>query len=292
VDQEQLMRRWWETVYDFARAVTAGKGEAVAALSVPESEVDLTYRIFGLAPLVFLMKGHLQRATLTASRAAWNKETGRDVRIEVSWIDEQGRPATDGKVTFHLEWMQPGWRVAQIRPVGLGAQLSVDDAREMFEARRGDRYAIGLLAGTVQVKCDGPEALDRVEDCLVAGMQEHRFGLPEIVAAVRLWRDFRAQAQPTYRKPQGYAAAVEYIVRLLGFYEGSQVQAGEDYGVSERTVSRHYREIRDELNIVQFDPRYSLIQDPMSDPAATQAQAGEDGPPAIPLGFGRNQSHS
>lgn len=290
MNRTQLMQRWWETAYNFAQAVTSQNEEAVSALSVQNSEVDLIYRIFGFAPLIFLMKGHLKQATLTASRAAWDRETGENVRAEVTWVNEQGQPAPDGRVTFHLQWMQPGWRVARIRPIGLNTRLGVEEAREMFKAQEGDSSAIGLVAGTVQVKREGPEELDDVEEHFVAGMQEHRFGLPEIVTAVRVWRDFRAQAQPRYRKPEGYAAAVEYIVRLLGLYAGSLAQAGEDYGVSKSTVSANYREIRDELNIVQFDPRYPLVDDPMSELAAAQGEMGEGGPPAIPLGFGRRHA--
>ncbi|RME46051.1 MAG: hypothetical protein D6791_09250 [Chloroflexi bacterium] len=292
MDREQLMRRWWETAYEFAEAVITENQAAVSAMTVPDSEVDLTYRIFGFAPLIFLMKGHLKHPALTASRAAWNRETGEDVRIEVSWINEQGQPARDGQVTFHLQWMQPGWRVAQIRPAGLTTPMGVDDAREMFEAQEGDRYAVGLVAGTVQVKRDGPEELDAVEDCLVAGMQERRFGLSEILTAVRLWRDFRGRARPIYRRPEGYAAAVEYIVRLLGLYEGSLALASEQYGVSKSTVSRNYREIRDELNIVQFDPRYGLLEGYESDVGAIPGEIGDGALPAVPLGFGRAQARN
>lgn len=287
MDREQLMRQWWETTYSFAQAVTSRNGEAISTLSTPESEVDLAYRVFGFAPLLFLMKGHLKHQSLTASRAAWDKETGENVRIELLWINDQGQPAPDSQATFHLHWMQPGWRVSRIRPVGLGTSLDVEDAREMWAAGTGDESAIGIVAGTIQLQRDGPESLDDVEERLVAGLQEHRFGLSEIVTAVRLWRDFRAQAQPAYRKPAGYAAAVEYIVCLLGLYEGSQAQAGEFYGVSKSTVARNYREIRDSLKLVQFDPRYTLFEDPLPYLAATEGPMGDNAPPAIPLGFGR-----
>lgn len=287
MDREQLMRRWWETAYAFVQAVTSQNGEVLSSLSVPDSEVDLAYRIFGFAPLFILMKGHLSHQGLTAARAAWSKETGENVRIELLWLDEQGQPAPDGQVTFHLQWMQPGWRVSQIRPVGLGTPLDVDDAREMVEAGAGDESAIGLVAGTVQVQRDGPEPLDGVEERFVAGMQEHRFGLSEILTAVRLWRDFRAQAQPTYRNPAGYAAAVEYVICLLGLYEGSLAQAGEFYGVSKSTVSRNYREIRDRLKLVQFDPRYELVEGLSPEPAAIGGGRADNRSPAMPLGFGR-----
>ncbi len=254
------MRRWWETAYAFAQAVTSQNAEALSSLSVPEGEVDLAYRIFGFAPLFILMNGHLSHQGLTAARAAWSKETGENVRIELLWLDAQGQPAPDSQVTFHLQWMQPGWRVSRIRPVALGVSLSVDDAREMVEAGTGDEAALGLVAGTVQMQRDGPESLDGVEERFVAGMQEHRFGLSEILTAVRLWRDFRAQAQPTYRKPAGYAAAVEYVICLLGMYEGSLAQASEFYGVSKSTVSRNYREIRDRLKEIPETIRVRTIR--------------------------------
>jgi len=134
------------------------------------------------------------------------------------------------------------------------------------------------VAGTVQIQRDGPNPSDSVEERFVAGMQEHRFGLSEILTAVRLWRDFRAQAQPTYRNPGGYAAAVEYVICLLGLYEGSLALAGDFYGVSKSTVSRNYRKIRDRLKLVQFDPRYELVEDLSQEPAAMGGERGKPPP--------------
>jgi len=144
-----------------------------------------------------------------------------------------------------------------------------------------------LLAGAVQFQRVGPEELDDVETLFVEGMQERMFGLQEIVIAVRLWRDFKRRASPTYRKPEVYAAAVEYIMILLGFYKGSQTGVGKDYGVSAATVASKYKEIEQRLGIYQYDERYSIHEDPSAPFRAMWKELGVKGPPKIPLGAGR-----
>ena len=75
------------------------------------------------------------------------------------------------------------------------------------------------------------------------GMEDSEFGVPEIVRAVRMWREFRERADPTYRRPEVYAAAVEYIMVLFGFYGDSQASIAERYGASPSSVSSRWREI-------------------------------------------------
>ena len=61
----------------------------------------------------------------------------------------------------------------------------------------------------------GCEPLDDVEELFLSGLEESEFGVPEIVRAVRMWREFRERAHPTYRRPEVYAAAVEYVMVLF-----------------------------------------------------------------------------
>jgi len=90
------MQAWWETVYGFAVAVMNQDADVLRVYMAPNSDIELTYRIFGFAPLVFLMKGHLGFDGLTASRAAWEQPTGRRPRIEVVWVDQRSRIVRSG----------------------------------------------------------------------------------------------------------------------------------------------------------------------------------------------------
>ena len=118
-------------------------------------------------------------------------------------------------------------------------------------------------------------------------MEDSEFGVPEIVRAMRTWREFREGAHPTYRRPEVYAAAVEYIMVLFGFYGDSQASIAERYGVSPSSESSRWREIEDILGLSQFDSRYSVHEDPGVRLEAMLRTRGEEPPPAVPLGTGR-----
>jgi hypothetical protein len=118
-------------------------------------------------------------------------------------------------------------------------------------------------------------------------MEDSEFGVPEIVRAVRMWREFRERADPTYRRPEVYAAAVEYIMVLFGFYGDSQVSIAERYGVSPASISSKWHEIERALGLSQFDSRYSVHEDPGVRLEAMLRARGEEPPPAVPLGTGR-----
>ncbi len=287
MDREEVMQVWWETAYGFIIAMMSQNAEGLARLLAPGSDIELAYGIFGFTPLVFLTKAHLGFDGVMASRAAWETATGKRPRIEVTWVDQARQTITAEHVTFHLTGGPKEWQVTWVEPTSLDEPLTVEAARALYQDQQGDPYALGLLAGALQLPREGPEPLDAVETLFVEGMQERGFALQEILNAVRVWRDFVRQATPRYRKPEGYAAAVEYIMVLLGFYEDSQTELAAAYGVSENTISRNYRAIRDELDIVQYDRRYSVIEHPSAAWEAVYRQLGLPGPAQLPLGTGR-----
>jgi len=270
---------------------------AIGRLLLPESEVEWAFRLFGMGPLLFLLFMHLEGEEFVLPRFA--RRGAREVLAEVGWVtgaDEEGRAIYDPRrvSTVKLQRYGDSWRISDLSPGPLDRQISMLEAQELLaqaaqEGRAGDPLGFpwGVLTGAFQLKRLGKEPLDQVERLFVAGMEDSEFGVPEIIRAVRLWRQFKERASLTYRRPGVYAAAVEYIMVLFGFYGDSQVEIAERYGVSPSSISSKWHEIERTLSLSQFDRRYSVHEDPGAGLETMLRQQGREAPPPVPLGLGR-----
>ncbi|TKJ28295.1 MAG: hypothetical protein CEE40_11825 [Chloroflexi bacterium B3_Chlor] len=281
----------------FLEALKGQDERAIPPLLMPDSEVDWAFRIFGMGPLLFLLYMHLECDRFVLPR--FGRRGSREVLVEVGWLtgaDGDGKAIYDPRrvSTLSMQRDEEGWRVADLNPAPLHGPISVARAQELLtqvvEQGRGAEplwFPLGVLTGAFQLKRLGHECLDDVESLFVNGMEVSEFGVPEVLRAVRLWREFKEKAQPRYRRPEVYAAAVEYIMVLFGFYRDSQVEIGARYGVSPSSISSKWHEIERMVGLSQFDARYSIHQDPGAGLEAMLRQRGEEPPPPIPLGTGR-----
>jgi hypothetical protein len=283
----------------FVQAVRELNESAIPPLMMPDSEADWAFRLFGLGPLVFLLYRHLECDQFVLPRFG-RRAHGGEVLVEVGWIvgeNEEGQALCDPRriSTMTMHRHEGTWRVADLNPAPLDAPVSVPQAqdvlKQVMEAGKGGEalwFPLGVLTGAFQLKRLGSEPLDDVEVLFVNGMEASNFGVPEIIRAVRLWREFKEKAQPAYRRPEPYAAAVEYIMVLFGFYGDSQIQIGQRYGVSASSISSKWHEIEGVLGLSQFDARYSLYEDPGAGLEAMLERMGEEPPDPVSLGTGRH----
>jgi len=281
----------------FVEAVKGQNSSAIPPLVLPESEADWAFRIFGLGPLIFLLYLHLECDRFVLPR--FGRRSDGEVLVEIGWVvgeDDAGRAVYDPRrvSTLTLHRQEDSWLVSHLNPGPLDAPISVPQAQDLLhkvvEEGRGAEpmwFPLGVLTGAFQLKRLGKEPLDDVEELFINGMEGAGFGVPEILRAVRLWREFKNKAKPAYRRPQTYASAVEYIMVLFGFYADSQVEIGQRYGVSPSTISSKWHEIEGALGLSQFDARYSVQQDPGAALEAMLRRTGAEVPPALPLGAGR-----
>ena len=270
---------------------------AIARLLLPDSETDWSFRLFGMGPLIFLLYMHLECDDFVLPR--FGRRGSYEVLAEVGWVDGvdgQGRDRYDPRrvSTVKMQRFEGDWLVCDINPSSMDRPVSVSQAQDVLEQvaeeGRGAEplwFPLGVLTGAFQLKRLGREPLDDVEEFFVPRMEESEFGVPEIVRAVCLWREFKEHAPPSYRRPEVYAAAVEYIMVLFGFYGDSQVSIGRRYGVSASSISSKWHEIERVLALSQFDSRYSVHEDPGAGLEAILRQRGEEPPPPLPLGVGR-----
>ncbi len=281
----------------FVQAVKEQDESAIPNLLMPDSEADWAFRLFGLGPLIFLLYVHLECDQFVLPR--FGRRGDGEVAVEVGWVvgkDEAGHAVFDPRrvSTMTMHRGEEYWRIADLNPAPLDAPVSVPQAQDVLkqvvQEGKGSEavwFPLGVLTGAFQLKRLGPEPLDDVETLFVNGMEASSFGVPEIIRAVRLWRDFKEKAQPTYRRPEVYAAAVEYIMVLFGFYRDSQLEIGQRYGVASSSISSKWRGIESVLGLSQFDFRYCLYDDPGAGLEAMLRRMGEEPPAPTPLGTGR-----
>lgn len=101
--------------------------------------------------------------------------------------------------------------------------------------------------------------MDGVESTLTRTMTGHGLPLEEISAAMQMWWEFRIAAgrrSVSMRKPEVWAAAVDYTTRKLNFRRITQKEMAASYGVSEGALRSRHQELVDTLDIMPCDYRY------------------------------------
>ncbi|MDQ9149442.1 helix-turn-helix domain-containing protein [Bacillus velezensis] len=86
-------------------------------------------------------------------------------------------------------------------------------------------------------------------DAIEKGLSGDEYPAELVPAVIDLWKTFCIKKTPTIRKPEAFAAAVEYYVNSISLNGASVSQAklAKKYGVSASTISSRYKEIEGAL---------------------------------------------
>jgi tetratricopeptide (TPR) repeat protein len=101
--------------------------------------------------------------------------------------------------------------------------------------------------------------MDPVESILTRTMSSKGMPLEEISAAMQMWWEFRIAAgrrQVSTRKPEGWAAALDYTVRKVNFRRVTQKEIAQLYKIGEGALRSRYEELVEVLDIMPCDYRY------------------------------------
>ena len=101
--------------------------------------------------------------------------------------------------------------------------------------------------------------LDPVETILTEKMTEARLPIEEIGAALQMWLEYRiavGRKPLPMRKPETWAAALDYTVRKVNLRPVTQREVARTYGVSERTLRERFNELVATLDVMPCDYRY------------------------------------
>ncbi|HSJ58551.1 MAG TPA: tetratricopeptide repeat protein, partial [Anaerolineae bacterium] len=90
------------------------------------------------------------------------------------------------------------------------------------------------------------EGMDQVETMLTELMRKKSVALEVIGAAVQMWLEYRiclGRRPLVIRKPETWAAALDYTIRKVNFVELSQREIADLYGVSPSTVRAYHNDL-------------------------------------------------
>ncbi len=102
-------------------------------------------------------------------------------------------------------------------------------------------------------------AMDEVETLITERMTASGIPLEEVGAAIQMWLEYRialGRRPLSIRKPETWAAALDYTVRKVNFREITQREIEELYGVSNSALRNHFNELVETLDIMPCDYRY------------------------------------
>jgi tetratricopeptide (TPR) repeat protein len=102
-------------------------------------------------------------------------------------------------------------------------------------------------------------AMDEVETLITEKMTAAGIPLEEVGAAIQMWLEYRiaiGRRSFSMRKPETWAAALDYTVRKVNFREITQREIEELYGISNSSLRGHFNELVETLDIMPCDYRY------------------------------------
>ena len=142
-------------------------------------------------------------------------------------------------------------------------------------ARSGDYdRALKSLAEFIRVEKD-PElveryerlfanAMDDVETLLTQKMSAAELPMEEIGAAIQMWLEYRitiGRQSLVIRKPEAWAAALDFTIRRVNLKIVPAKDIAEHYGISEQTLRERHHALIKALDIMPCDYRYFAGKD-------------------------------
>lgn len=157
---------------------------------------------------------------------------------------------------------------AAIRAAPERAEYYLNLAKALSRAGDFDQ-ALHSLAEFLRLEPDSPVAerferlfargLDEVETILTEKMSNSGMPIDEIGAAMQMWLEFRIAlgSDPLpMRRPEAWAAALDYTVRKVNLRKVTLREIADLYGVSERTIRERFEQLVKTLDVMPCDYRY------------------------------------
>lgn len=272
IDEQTVWSDVWPVVERLITATVAEDSRTIESLLLPNDQAAEALDLHGFVVFDILLKTVLGRERLGLVRAI-EANDGRSVFVEYAWPDpdspDRSYTAVD-VVTVRLDRAGDGWLVAEVNPAGADLLLNglralsvLAGSQVLSEDDRlpGEPWVlpVALYAGALPLPLR-PEAMaDEVEELLLPGLQQRKYGLPAMISGRRLWRDFQAKARPDLEELASWAAAVEYILSEQSRHNDTQAAVGRYYSVSLNRIAPAVRQIKRALAIENLDARYSEL---------------------------------
>ena len=154
-------------------------------------------------------------------------------------------------------------------------ELEPDDSEYILNlaralVRSGDfDQALRALANFIRVEPDAPSTerfqqlfatgMDEIEQILIEKMTQAGIPINEIGTAIQMWMEYRitiGRETLNTRKPETWAAALDYTVRKVNLRPVTRKEIAALYGVSNRSINNRHEDLMDVLDIMPCDYRY------------------------------------
>lgn len=264
-EQRNLARQLWEPAMALLVAVTEhGDVETARSYLVPDRLPDLMSRLFNLLPLYTLLYGHVEGGYVPVSFVP--AERGYWLEVGAYTDPQDVRGTIKARTSLLMELHDGQWRVASIRPFALSEVCTPARIIELAEDEDADENIVGLLLGKDQAQLSVDEELDEVEELVITMMSEAGFTVVEQAAAVRLWREFKGQADPEVGIPDEWAAALEHLVGAINGRKVSLTITSAAYGIPTYTIEERQRALMESVKPGYFDQRFTIFDQPALPP--------------------------
>ncbi|MCB8923916.1 MAG: hypothetical protein H6662_20240 [Ardenticatenaceae bacterium] len=273
IDQETVWSDIWPVVESLIQATLAEDGAAIDPLLVPGEQAAEMMTLYGTAVFDILLKTVLGRGSLGLTRAI-ETENGRYVHIEYAWPDptaEDNAYTAADVVSVKLEQHGTRWLIADINPAHTDLPLTSARARGILTTSKiltetdnipSEPWVlpVAFYAGALQLPLQPSAMADAVEELLMPGLQHRTYGAMLQIRGRRLWRDFKAATDPELEKPEGWAAATEFIMSEQDKRGQTQAAVAKQYKSGLAAVVPRIRQIKKALAIQGLDERYTDLQ--------------------------------
>jgi tetratricopeptide (TPR) repeat protein len=157
-------------------------------------------------------------------------------------------------------------------------------------ARSGDfDRALQTLAEFLRLEPDSPLAerfeqlfasgMDGVEQVLTSTMTKAGVPLGEIGSAIQMWLEYRialGREPLNIRKPETWAAALDYTVRKVNVRQVRRQDIADLYGISDSALRDHHNALVSVLDVMPCDYRYFAGKDNPLDKLVEAAELLEE----------------
>lgn len=137
-------------------------------------------------------------------------------------------------------------------------------------ARSGDYdQALRVLAEYMRLEPDSylterfeqlfASGMDEVEQVLTEKMTQAGMPVEEVGAALQMWLEYRialGRERLIIRKPETWAAALDYVVRKVNLRPVKRYKIAEFYGISDSAVRDRQKDLIESLDVMPCDYRY------------------------------------
>ena len=270
IEEQTIWEEVWPVVENLIQATLAEDTATMRTLLTTDGQAAAMLDMFDVYVYDILLKTVLGREQLGVTRAV-ETENGRYVHIEYAWPEPdsgQNSYTANDVVTATLTQVDGTWLVDHVNPSALDLPLTGGRARGIIATGQslsdegkvpGEAWILpfALYAGLLKMNVR-PEALaDPVEELLIPGLQERKYGVMALVNGRSLWRDFKAINTPKLDKPAAWAAAIEFILGELEMRNLTQAAVAKNHKTPLSTMVPRMKQIKKVLNIQKDDERYA-----------------------------------